>query len=266
MVSAVRNKDLGYKRRENNTGLYDKLELSIVGQKGFRVVPERDSLILDHRYVIYNIVSKKAGIAKRIGIDPQDLVQEGFLGLIEAAKRYNPKKDAAFSTYSHFWVRAYVNDAMRESPIVHRSKNYERNQKKIELLISDHYRKHGEKLDPREAGRVLGISDIMIERALEAGEFDVSLDAPLHSQFQEDDQVKNRHETFSGDPPSQEATVEANEVLRLLSEPQQEALIGIHVLGFKHRELAGILGLSHNAVYTRIKSAEKKLAELELIQ
>ena len=37
-----------------------------------------------------------------------DLIQEGNEGLVRAAKKYDPSKGTRFSTYSSFWIRAYI--------------------------------------------------------------------------------------------------------------------------------------------------------------
>ncbi len=37
-----------------------------------------------------------------------DLIQEGNVGLLHAVKKYNPYRGTRFSTYSSFWIRAYI--------------------------------------------------------------------------------------------------------------------------------------------------------------
>lgn len=37
-----------------------------------------------------------------------DLIQEGNVGLVHAVRKYNPYKGTRFSTYSSFWIRAYI--------------------------------------------------------------------------------------------------------------------------------------------------------------
>lgn len=45
---------------------------------------------------------------KRYGLPIKDLVQEGNLGLMHAAHRFDPDKKVRFSTYAMFWIRAQI--------------------------------------------------------------------------------------------------------------------------------------------------------------
>lgn len=43
-------------------------------------------------------------------IEMKDLMQEGYIGLIEAAKRYDPDAGVKFDSYAGWWVRKYVRE------------------------------------------------------------------------------------------------------------------------------------------------------------
>ncbi|MEZ4316619.1 MAG: sigma-70 family RNA polymerase sigma factor [Myxococcota bacterium] len=45
-------------------------------------------------------------------MNEEDLVQEGYIGLLRAAKRFDPDRDIRFSTYARWWVRAQMTRAI----------------------------------------------------------------------------------------------------------------------------------------------------------
>lgn len=48
----------------------------------------------------------------------RDLVQEGMIGLLGAAKRFEPDRDIRFATYARWWVRAEMTRAIDQSRVV----------------------------------------------------------------------------------------------------------------------------------------------------
>ena len=48
----------------------------------------------------------------------EDLEQEGFLGLIKAAQRYDAKKDARFSTYAVIWIKQAIRRSIEDAGYV----------------------------------------------------------------------------------------------------------------------------------------------------
>ncbi len=56
--------------------------------------------------------------ARKLGgrfLDRADLTQEGFIGLLRAAKRFDPDRGLRFSTYARWWVRAQITRAIDQS-------------------------------------------------------------------------------------------------------------------------------------------------------
>jgi len=61
-------------------------------------------LIDSHMRLVICIADRFA----RHGVPLEDLVSEGSLGLIEAARRFDLERETRFGTYAAWWVRAYV--------------------------------------------------------------------------------------------------------------------------------------------------------------
>ncbi len=59
-------------------------------------------------------VVKEARKFEGMGLDLLDLISEGNLGLIEAAKRFDPTRENKFLTYASWWVRQAIFHALAE--------------------------------------------------------------------------------------------------------------------------------------------------------
>ncbi|HAJ90730.1 MAG TPA: RNA polymerase factor sigma-32 [Rhodospirillaceae bacterium] len=56
------------------------------------------------------LVIATAAKFKHYGLPMGDLIQEGNLGLMQAANKFEPDRDVRFSTYATWWVRASIQD------------------------------------------------------------------------------------------------------------------------------------------------------------
>jgi RNA polymerase sigma factor, sigma-70 family len=56
------------------------------------------------------LVIAMAGKFRHFGLSMADLVQEGHVGLLEAAARFDPSREVRFSTYASWWIRASMQD------------------------------------------------------------------------------------------------------------------------------------------------------------
>jgi RNA polymerase sigma-32 factor len=59
-----------------------------------------------HMRLVISMASK----FRHFGLSMSDLIQEGHVGLLEAAARFEPERDVRFSTYATWWIRASIQD------------------------------------------------------------------------------------------------------------------------------------------------------------
>ena len=65
-------------------------------------------LAMSGKRIAHGEARKLAGVY----LDEEDLVQEGYIGLLRAAKRFDPERGIRFSTYARWWVRAQMTRAI----------------------------------------------------------------------------------------------------------------------------------------------------------
>ena len=56
------------------------------------------------------LVISMASRFRHFGLSMGDLIQEGHVGLLEAAARFDPEREVRFSTYATWWIRASIQD------------------------------------------------------------------------------------------------------------------------------------------------------------
>ncbi len=59
-----------------------------------------------HMRLVISMASK----FRNFGLPMSDLIQEGYVGLLEAAARFEPAREVRFSTYATWWIRASMQD------------------------------------------------------------------------------------------------------------------------------------------------------------
>ncbi|MBX6321079.1 MAG: RNA polymerase factor sigma-32 [Rhodospirillaceae bacterium] len=72
---------------------------------------QRDEEAL-HRLVVsyWRLVHSTARRFRRYRLPFEDLVQEGLVGLLQAAERFEPERNLRFSTYAVWWIRCAMQD------------------------------------------------------------------------------------------------------------------------------------------------------------
>ena len=162
-----------------------------------------------------------AGRFRRYDVPYDDLIQQGNLGLMRAAEKFDPDNGARFSTYAAWWIRASMQDyVMRNWSMVRTGTNA--TQKKLFFHLRRAIAKHQDDMTSNEplSARVAHELQVPVEQ-VEAmmGRMsgpDLSLDAPRSS----DDESRSWVETIEDDGVHTEADVAD----RLDGERQRAAL------------------------------------------
>lgn len=134
------------------------------------------------------LVVAMAARYRRYGLPFADLIQEGHIGLLEAAARFEPARNIRFSTYASWWIRAAIQDfVLRNWSIVRGGASSTQkalffNLRRVRARLA---RMHGDESAHKLAIRVareigVAVRDVeTMDARLSGG--DVQLDAPTFS-------------------------------------------------------------------------------------
>lgn len=86
------------------------MEIALLTPQEERVASKTDLVLRNQRLVYYF-----ANRYESRGVALEDLVQEGNLGLIRAARTFDPERHVKFITYATWWVRRYMQVAVRKA-------------------------------------------------------------------------------------------------------------------------------------------------------
>lgn len=125
-------------------------------------------------------VVKVAQAYQGCGLSLTDLINEGNLGLIEAAKRFDPSKNVKFISYAVWWIRQSILRALSEQG---RTIRLPLKQGGLLVKVGKVYselsqEKGGREPTPKEIAEKMDLSEDEVQAILEFSKKPLSLDAP----------------------------------------------------------------------------------------
>ena len=75
----------------------------------------KDMLFDKYRPIIVNMARKYLLEGKKVGLELDDLIQEGYIGLYAAIRNYNPDHSSLFYTYAILSINSKILNALKKS-------------------------------------------------------------------------------------------------------------------------------------------------------
>jgi RNA polymerase primary sigma factor len=114
------------------------------------------------------------------GLSLADLINEGNIGLIKAAKRFDETRGFKFISYAVWWIRQAILQSLAEqSRIVRLPLNRVGTLHKIGKISSSLEQEYGREPSPDEIARELELSAVEVSDTLKISNSHLSLDAPF---------------------------------------------------------------------------------------
>ena len=138
----------------------------------------RDKLIISNIRLVVSIAHKYIGL----GLDYDDLIEEGMLGLINAVDKFEPEMNLRFSTYATYWIK----QTMRRG-IINKSRTVRIPAHAFETMLAmkkymdDYYKKYGEEPDIETVAKGLNITVKRLEELKKRTGVTTSLDSLIGS-------------------------------------------------------------------------------------
>lgn len=192
------------------------------------------------------------------GLSLSDLINEGNVGLIKAAKRFDETKGFKFISYAVWWIRQSILQAIVEnSRIVRMPLNKVGSYNKVNEAYISFVQEFEREPSDEELADLLGMSEREVQTMLRSGSRHVSLDAPLAGAEEGDATMLDVMVPADGDEPDLELMAESlrDEVaqgLNILSPREMEVVASYYGLnGYKPltlEEIAELYGLTRERV------------------
>jgi RNA polymerase sigma-32 factor len=176
---------------------YDHLQIYLLQIKQYRLLSRDEEVELAQRVrdlndeeAVNRLITSNLRLVVKIAMDHQrywsknllDLIQEGNLGLLQAARKFDPSRGVKFSYYASFWIKAYMLKFLMDNSKLVKIGTTQRQRKLFFNLAKEKARLMAEGFAPEPklvAERLDVREDEVIEmtQRLEGGE--LSLDTPL---------------------------------------------------------------------------------------
>ncbi|GMA51298.1 RNA polymerase sigma factor FliA [Alicyclobacillus contaminans] len=125
----------------------------------------RDAVVREHLELVYRVARRVANATALDGLEVQDLVQAGVLGLYRALDKYDEARGVPFAAYAMHFVRGAMLDEVRKSSHVPRGLRQKERQVKAawEALTQQRMREPTD----AEVAEYLGIPEVEYEQWLQ---------------------------------------------------------------------------------------------------
>lgn len=130
------------------------------------------------------------------GLEIEDVMAEGLVGLVRAVDRFDPEKGFKFSTYASWWIRQAISRGVADTGYAIRAPVYQRTlERRVQRLRHEFIAAHGRQPTLDELARLADETPDTVADVLNLAHVIASLDQPLPSVA-----LGTGHRNNEGDP------------------------------------------------------------------
>ena len=249
--------------REPMVSLEEEIELAQTihkgGAKGERA---KEKLIKANLRFVVSVAKQY----QHQGLSLTDLIDEGNIGLVKAAEKFDETRGFKFISYAVWWIRQSILQAIAEqSRIVRLPVNQVGAMSQINKVTAEFVQKNGRRPSIHELSEITGIDELKIRQSQNADGHHMSIDAPFS-----DDDTNSMSDMLASDDDSrtdkgvdfESMASDLDDVLKKVLKDRELKIvkqcfgIGCHEKGLE--EIGAEMGLTRERVrQIREKSIEK---------
>lgn len=232
-----------------------------VAEKQSNRMVRRDRVVLDHLPLV-RAIALRVHENLPVHVEVDDLVHAGILGLFDAAEKYDPDKQVAFSSYAKHRIKGAILDSLRQSDWA--SRDLRRRHKQVEAVTRELAAElHRNPTDAEMAER-LGV-DVDRWRQMMVDLRNVGL---ISASTRGSDQDELPAPEFPSKPETcpdfvcarQQMKTVLGDAMKTLPERYQKVVFLYYTNEMTMKEIGGILGINESRVSQIHKSALEKMA------
>jgi RNA polymerase primary sigma factor len=228
-----------------------------IEEEEVRVKQAKDELIKANLRLVVSIAKKYVNR----GLTLLDLIQEGNIGLMKAADRYESGKGTKFSTYSTWWIRQRITRAiLDQARTIRLPVHLIEESTRISRIFAKFMREKGREPSPEEVAKIMGLSVVRVNEILRAIQEPVSLETPILSEEKElkdviiDEKSVSPFKTLENN----EASNRIEQVLSSLTEREEKIIRMRFGIGVGSEHTLEEVGKYFNLTRERIRQIEIK--------
>ena len=145
----------------------------------------KQELVKCNLRLVVSIAKKYANLSDTLSFE--DLIQEGNIGLMKAADKYDYTLGYKFSTYATWWIRQAITRGIADqSRTIRIPVHLHDNLRKMHVAITNYISEHGEEPSDKYLADLLGITEEAVRERKLAAQGVVSLSQPVRNEGEED--------------------------------------------------------------------------------